>query len=165
MRQQTTYSRHARHTQLPETTSGHHPQAWRRNSTAHWAIFRQRLHSSERLGWTSEPGWTKKKKCNTETRDTTTLSYISIQWQSLRNFHLCWNWCDLLFFSDHQWSEFSQAQRVCSERRRDRPIHHHRSFRYPCRLRWGTNQDSATQWWVVTVPPHTVFNWDNVFCV
>ena len=46
-------------------SSGHHPQAWRRNSTVHWGIFGPRLHSSERLCWTSGPGrmTTKKKKC------------------------------------------------------------------------------------------------------
>ena len=53
-------SRHAQPTQLPETTSGCHPQAWRRNYSS-LGDLRQGLHSSKRLGWTSEPGPRTKK--------------------------------------------------------------------------------------------------------
>ena len=61
---------------LLDTTSGHHPQAWRRNSTVDWGIFGQRLHSSERLGWTSEPGRTTKRNEETWLNRSYTLLII-----------------------------------------------------------------------------------------
>ena len=62
--------------QLPETTSGYHPQALRTNSTVHWGIFGQWLHSSERLGWTSELGRTTKKKKRTTQGRTQCLQHL-----------------------------------------------------------------------------------------
>ena len=93
--------------QLPETTSGHRSQAWRRNSTAHWGISCPRQHlaiahklEEETLRLT---GWSSGNDC-IHPRDW--VGNLNREERRRRRNHQCSSTCMVPY---HQWPVFDSA--------------------------------------------------------